>query len=190
MALLTVQDCAARVPQASGNEELLASVIAAAEDLAKGVVGYALAVTTYTEKRNIGIDQDQFALNAVPVVIDGTHTFTLQEGISSPSTLTRDTDYDVDAETGVVTRLGGCVFSEGRRNLTVTYSAGYTATTLPPALKEALLDIVGWRLEGTGNVGSASEQMDGYSTTYETLVRGVPASIASKLEPFARVGLG
>lgn len=190
MALITAQDCAMRLPQADGNESIMAAVIAAAEDLAKGVIGYALAVTAYTEKRNIGREQDQLVLNAVPIVIDDTHTFTVQKGTTSLTTMTRNTEYHIDTDTGVLTRIDGGTFEEGRRNMTITYSAGYTATTLPAALKDAVLDIVGWRLQSTGGAGSTSEQMDGYSTNYEKLVRGVPESIAEKLQPFARVGLG
>lgn len=189
MSLITYQEALA-ISQAAGNEATLQAKIDEAEGLAAGLLGHALALTAYTERKSIGRDQETVVLQAVPIVIDSTHTFTLAEGISSPTTLTRNTAYDVDQTSGVVTRIDGNVFTEGRRNLTATYYAGYTAATLPAALKQALLNLTGWCLTNAGGGGYQQESMDGYSYTRETLVGGIPQSIALALQLFGRPTCG
>jgi hypothetical protein len=190
MSLLTVDDCLRRVPTATNADvqARLQGIIDSAESMVKHACGYALALTAYTEVHDIGRDQDTVVLAAAPVVIDSTHTFTLQTGTTSLTTWTRNTDYAVYTDTGIVVYLDGGVFEEGLRNMTVTYSAGYSATTFPDHLKEALLDLVGWRLERTGGAGMLTESMDGYSFTREPLVKGIPESIYYQLP--VRGGIG
>lgn len=189
MALLTNSDLRALPQYVEG--ESYAAVIAYAEALVARYIGLSsLAVTAYSERRDIGLEQDVLLLHAAPVVIDSTHAFALSEGYTAPTALTRDTDYMVDMDTGIVRRLGGFVFCEGVRMVLVQYSAGYTDDTLPADLRGALVDLVGWRLDSIGARGATRESVDGYSVDRETLVRGIPESIASALQPWASGGLG
>ncbi len=189
MALLSPPDCA-NLPQATGNEAKLEEAIATAEGLAAGYCGYSLDLASRTERKDIGVDQDTVVLRAVPIVIDGSHAFTLTTGYTSPSTLTRGTAYDVDTETGVVMRIDAATFASGKRSLCATYYGGYTVATLPAALKSALVELVGWVLGNMGNRGASQEAMDGYNVTYEELDHGIPLSIAGSLRPYKRGGLG
>lgn len=183
MALLTVQKCIERVPQAAtAAPSIMADVIAEAQDLAGGACGRVLESAAYTEYHDIGVGQAAVVLRQAPVT--GTPVV-----LASGVTLTVDVGYALDTGSGILSAASG-VFPAGGRNLVVTYTAGYTAATCPAGLRRVLYQIVGWILESAGNAGAASEGQDGYNVTYETLRDGLPESLWAALQPWRMVVLG
>jgi uncharacterized phiE125 gp8 family phage protein len=174
------------VPQADGNESMVADAITMAEGLADAYCGRALASASHTETYTVGSQQETIALQHYPV----TAVTTVLEGVvgGSPTTLTTD-DWDLDGNPGLLHRVESC-WAEGVQNVTVTYTAGYTTTTLPAGLKVALLQLVAWVFEGRGNVGAAQDSADGRSVTYDPLDGPVPSRIGAMLQPYKAVSLG
>lgn len=187
MPLLVSSKALDWVPQASGKEGRLADAIEMAESLAGAYCHRTLASASYTEYHDIGRDQTQVLLRQAPVV--GTITFSVGDNGIAPTLQTVDDDYLLDADAGIVTSLVGS-WDEGPRQVKVVYTAGYTSTTIPAALKRALYQLTAWLFETAGNAGAAQESMDGYSVTPHPLVDGVPADIAAMLDPYRRVVLG
>lgn len=189
MNLLTTAQVQAWVPQASGEEGLLADAIEMAEALADAYCDRGLTASARTETYDIGDGQGVVALRNYP--IDTTATFTVKTAAdtSSPTTLTTS-DYERDADHGLLLAADGGTFPAGARSLEVTYTAGYTTATLPPGLRRALLQLVAWVLESRGNVGTRQESVDGHQWTNEPMDGAVPESIGKMLHPWKAVRIG
>jgi len=187
MALLTVENCMARVPQAAtASLGIMEDVIAEAQGLADGACGRVLESANYTEYHDIGSGQTLVALRQSPVT--GTPAVYTDANTTIPTTLTDCTSYTLDTDAGILASTGA--FPSGPRNLLVTYTAGYTAATCPAGLRRVLYQIVGWILESAGNSGAASEGQDGYNVTYEELRDGLPLSLWAALQPWRKVVVG
>lgn len=189
MSLLTVANVQDWVPQAAGEEGLIEDAIAMAEGLADAYCDRDLASAAHTETYDIGDGQGVVALRNYP--IDTTATFTVKTAAdtSSPTTLTTS-DYERDADHGLLLAADGGTFPAGARSLEVTYTAGYTSATLPAGLRRALLQLVAWVLESRGNVGTRQESVDGHQWTSENMDGAVPASIGQALHPWKAVRIG
>jgi len=189
MSLLTVVQVQDWVPQAAGEESLIADAIEMAEALADAYCDRGLAAGARTETYDIGDGQGVVALRNYP--IDTTATFTVKTGADTdtPTTLT-SSDYELDATHGLLLAADGGTFPVGQRSLEVTYTAGYTSATLPAGLRRALLQLVAWVLESRGNVGTRQESVDGHQWTNEDMDGAVPASIGQALHPWKAVRIG
>jgi len=86
--------------------------------------------------------------------------------------LTEDLEYEVDAA-GILERVDGATWPVGRRNVSVTYSYGYTAA--PGAIAGVVEDLVAGALTHAARnravKGASSMSMDGYSVAYSELSR-------------------
>lgn len=189
MSLLTFAQVQDWVPQAYGAENLQQDAIEMAEALADEYCGRTLASTAHTETHDIGDGQGIVALRNYP--IDTTAAFTVKTAAdtSSPTTLTTS-DYERDADHGLLLAADGGTFPAGARSLEVTYTAGYTSATLPAGLRRVLLQLVAWVLETRGNVGTKQESVDGHQWTSEDMDGAVPASIGQALQPWKAVRIG
>ena len=87
--------------------------------------------------------------------------------------LTEDLEYEVDAGPGILERVDGAVWPPGLRNVSVTYSYGYTAA--PGAIAGVVEDLVAGALTHAARnravKGASSMSMDGYSVAYSELSR-------------------
>jgi hypothetical protein len=189
MSLLTLVQVQDWVPQAAGEESLIADAIEMAEALADAYCDRGLAAGARTETYDIGDGQGVVALRNYP--IDTTATFTVKTGADTdtPTTLT-SSDYELDATHGLLLAADGGTFPAGARSLEVTYTAGYTSATLPAGLRRALLQLVAWVLESRGNVGTRQESVDGHQWTSEDMDGVVPTSVGAALRPWKAVRIG
>lgn len=177
MALLRDQEVIGWVPQIEGNKSLLASVIARAEARAarfckrKGTFESAARDHYFTVEPGVPVIQ----LPSYPVTAITTVTEWAQESTTSEVT---STGYILNADAGLLYRDGGN-WAYGPQQVRVEYTAGYSKTTLPEDLKDAMLELLAWMLGRRGGLGLKTSSVDGASETPEPLVRGIPEGIAS-----------
>jgi len=182
MAILTADDLKDWLPQAAGNEDKLSAAIAYAEGAAAAYCFRdAWASASYDEYHDAVAGQRIIQVRNTPITAISSVTEQSQE--TTPTTLTAASGYDYNATTGRVYRRGAS-WSAGFQQVRVQYTGGYSTSTLPDALKGALLELCGWWLDRRGGRGNTSESIDGASETHESLVRGIPMSIASQLDQF------
>ena len=182
MSLLSIGEVALWVPLAAGNDTLITAAIARAQGLADAYCRRSLEAAERTETFDI-----EPAMNCLPLgtwPIDTTEDLIVVEaGVTLQST-----NYELDAVNGLLHRKDSYWYRD-QRAVTVTYTGGYTETTCPGGLKEALLRLVAWIIGTRGNVGAKQESQDGYSVTYEDMDGPVPASVGQMLQPFKRVSI-
>jgi hypothetical protein len=185
MSVLTANDCALWLPQATGIPSgLLTDAIEQAEALAGDYCHRVFATASFTEYHDVLAGMESIGLRNPPV---SSVVLTDNARGTAPTTVLA-ANYYAETDTGIVTLLYGA--SPGTSNLKVVYTGGYSAATLPAGLKRALLQLVGWLIDSRGDAGSSSSSMDGMSITREGMVGNVPASIASQLNPYVRRGAG
>jgi len=185
MALISTEELLLWLPQATGNETLLEDALARAQGLAKGYCGHELEATTYAEYYSPENAQEVVHLRHWPIV-SVTSVYEWQQ--SSATLLTATTDYLTDNDAGLLWRVD-TTWSPGLQEVLVTYRAGYTETTCPEGLKQALTQLTGWVIGSRGDVGTTADSVDGVSRTKEPLRRGVPESIAQQLDSYCEVRL-
>jgi hypothetical protein len=164
------------------------------ESFCKRVFTNSGALTTETIYIN-GTGRDILLLPNFPVANDGTirvYTFdTVTQTVLD--TLTEHTDYEVDFTAGAL--ITG-QWSNGFKNIKVTYSHGYTTATMPWDLKNACLSLVNYLYSNKDKVGMNSERIGGYSYTKETagqvLFAGlpIPGDIILMLNAYRRLDYG
>lgn len=192
MAIITEPIVRSWLPQAASSDAVspaaIALAITQAQNRADRFVGYALASAARDEYHDIESGEAQILLRAYPVtVVTQVDENTGTAKVPTWTERTEDTDFRVDYETGIATRLG-TTWKSGRRAVRAQYTAGWTITTLQTTGPfDALLELTGWILSSRGDTGTTTDSVDGHSRTKEPLVRGVPASIASMLEPYRRI---
>ncbi len=179
MALLDEREVIAEVPQAAGNLGLVPGAIAWAESKAAHHCGRdSFESETYDEYLSAEPGYRILYLKNCPVTV----LTSIQEWAqqASPTTLTSD-QYVVDLTEGILSRYATS-WATGFRQVRVQYTAGYTIATLPGDLKGVLHELVGFRIGFRGNRGNTSVSVDGQSETRETMVDGMPESLAHDLE--------
>lgn len=186
MSLLTAAEVMTWVPQAANNEQLVAEAIDRAEAIAGDYCGRTLGSTDHDEYYTIGTDQQVIVLRHAPI----TAVTQVDEDArdDSPTTLT-SSQYYYDADAGLLIR-DDAYWTAGIEAVRVQYTAGYTSSTVPEGLKQALLQLVAWLMEMRGNVGVTQESIDGYNVTYAAMHGPVPKDIAAMLNPYRRVVAG
>ncbi len=184
--LLTNTEVLRLVPQAAGQDAIVGDCIDAVEGLANGFCRRTLTSMAQDEYYDTGTDQGVLQLlnwpvTAVTVVTDDAQA-------AAPTTLTT-AEYIRNNNAGILTRVDA-YWTAGTAAVRVQYTAGYTAATCPQMLRQALLRLCSWWFEQRGNVGVSQESSDGWSGTYEDLVDGIPASVATMLRQYRKAGLG
>ncbi len=101
-------------------------------------------------------------------------------------------DYVLDKEAGLVTQVSSStieifrtnpVWSTGRYNIRVVYTAGYT--TVPEDLKEAAIVWASWKLAKRGAVGLTSETIGSHSRSFNQGSK-LPVEIAQTIKAYSR----
>jgi len=125
----------------SSYDTLITTVIAGVSIAMERYVGRTLTEATYSDELYSGDGfTDQIVLRNWPVT--DTVTFVLKE---DNSTIT-STNYSVHSDSGIVYPVpdyyGQAVWTAGRWNYAITYSAGYDSTTMPADIAMAATDQV------------------------------------------------
>ena len=195
MALLTASQVTKWVPGIDAvHADLVADAIDEATSLAEEFCDRALEQSSHDEYTGgyyveyLDVEGDTvtvLSLKAYPV----TEIVSVYEAASetTPSELDSD-EYRLDSAAGLLHRVD-TEWYQGIRQVVVTYTGGYTATTLPAGLRRALLQLVAWVIHGRGDVGNQSDSSDGVSRTRLPMDGGIPADVASMLRPYRRMGV-
>lgn len=113
--------------------------------------------------------------------------------VSSVSSVTVDDEvldsdlYDVENDTGVIYRIDGANFPDGRRNIKIIYTGGWTESTLPDDIKFAAIEAVSWNLSRLNDnaMGIKSQTTpDGVNVGYELVM---PLSVQRVFESYRNV---
>lgn len=182
MALINEVDVYNWVPQNQGKEHVVSEAIAQAQSIADEYCGHALESALHDECHDVEVWQRHIVLRHTPVTAVAAVYEDAQA--ASPRPLDSD-DYTLDASAGVLTRRGS-KWHPGTQAVRVQFTAGYGTGTCPQALKRALLQLVAWLLEFSGNVGVSQESVDGYRVVSEAMDGPVPESIGRMLQPYRR----
>lgn len=75
------------------------------------------------------------------------------------------------------------VFSQGRRNVTVSYTAGFA--TCPVDIEESVIEMVGYKYRERDRIGHQSKSIAGETVTFIT--KDMPDSILSVVNSYKRV---
>ena len=187
MALLTTDQVLDWVPTAEAHRHKLDDLIAWATELAEQHCDRVFVSAAQLEYHDVDDPRCKcLQLRAYPVAAV-TYIKENAQG-TSPTTLVA-TAYTLDSARGLLYR-NGAYWYEGKQAVLVSYTGGYSATTLPGGLRRALLQLCAHVLTGRGNVGVASESADGQSQTYLTYLGAVPQDVAAMLAPYRRLGAG
>lgn len=100
-----------------------------------------------------------------------------------------ETDFDFDENTGMIRLPIG--FSEGKRNIVVSYTAGYS--TIPADLEQICIDLVTVYYKGrTADPTLRAESLGDHSIAYADGgggTRDIPGHIVKRLAPYKRFGV-
>lgn len=144
--------------------ELLSGLALIALDAAcervRGFVGQPLDSTTDTNYWLDGNGQPRLVLPRFPVEVSALSVYDDRTD-TDPEVLVLNTDYVVDEEAGIVTRIDGYVFERGAQNIKVTYTHGYA--TVPSDARLVALQVAA-RIYEVGQV--ENESVGGVSQTY------------------------
>ena len=163
----------------SQDSDLLQALITAASTFIQSILGYNIASATYTETRS-GHGGPTMALRYRPVTAIQSLTIGHTAQVASPGY--GQTGYNFDDQRLYLTN---CSFHYGYRNISVTYTAGYSQT--PPDLQQACLELVAFKYALRSKAGLVSESGLQQVTAYSQ--RDMPASVASAIQPYKIVFL-
>jgi uncharacterized phiE125 gp8 family phage protein len=126
-----------RIPATeTSRDDLLATIVEEATSDFEGETDRTVAKQAYSNEAHEG-GGSKIVLKNYPV--DTAETFQLKDFNADTQTTTiyDSSDYVVDADTGIVTLLGGLTFSPGPNGAQASYNAGYAQTGTAGATDEA-----------------------------------------------------
>lgn len=198
-ALTTVAKVKARLPNvaASGLDSLIESLINQATDYIEKFCTRRFLKTAYVEEKYDGDNEDgdvsrTLILNQYPV--DEAATFKIEYRTSRENDTWSEIDtdtYDLNAEAGIV--YYDSHFPAGKRNIRVTYTAGYlidfpnetTSThTLPFDLTEACETLAVREFKRRDDIGLSAKTI---SEDQITFLNKIDAKIATTLAKYQRI---
>lgn len=142
----------------SDSDELLTRLIVAASTFIESWCNRSFGVQEYTEHRN-GTGSDMLMFGAWPVTAVTSVTV---NGRAIHAAADFDTPGYRFYDLSVV--LQGYQFVRGRRNVTLTYTAGYAA--IPPDLEQACIETVALRFKERDRIGHQSKSLAGETVTF------------------------
>jgi hypothetical protein len=156
----------------TGDDDLLATLIAAASDHIETLCSRHFALAAYTETRDgtggIPMATRQYPIAAVSgVTIDGRAV--LADGYRFTETL--------------LILTGGRRFRRGFGNVVASYSAGYAV--IPAALARAATELAAWQYREGSRIGQASVAMAGETTSF--VAAALPPRVAAIVAQYKRV---
>lgn|SRR5574339_74072 len=160
-------------------DSFLTNILNAAWEMAKNYIGYDLNDTVYTEDYD-GDGTNELLLKKWPIISitsikdDTDRTF-------GSDTVIDSTDYLFDADTGLVTLFQGQgVFTSGRGNIRVVYTAGYTS--IPYDAQRGLIMLASWLAARAGTEAMIAQTLGGKSEQYENY--NIPLYIRQCFAPY------
>jgi len=186
MALITLEDLRLEVEEKTpANDELLRAMASGIESLWETLTNRTLESTAHTEYHNIQEYGDTIFLKNWPVVSDpAVQLWEDPDWEWGSDTLIAATDYRVDYVNGVI--YYNSYFLEGKQTVKVSYTAGYSVSTLPDGWKRILVrQGVHWfhqAKHSKWDVASVAEPAGAGTTSYKNLVSNLLPDFALLVE--------
>lgn len=141
--------------------DLAVIALDAACERVRGYVDQPLDVTTDTDYWLNGNGAEALLLPRFPVTAVSALSVYTDRTDTAPEVLVQNTDYVLDAEKGIATRIDGSCFTRGVQNIKVTYTHG--SATVPSDARLVALQVAA-RIYEVGQV--ENESAGGVSQTY------------------------
>lgn len=147
-------------------------------------IGYPLLSAALAETYN-GSGTVSMVLRRVPVTAVG--SILLNDKPLTLTTTSAAYGYQVDGDSGVVYMTGGAKFTQGVRNVVVTYTAGYSLPVgCPQDLAQACVEAVADSYQRSQRLGYISKAIAGEVTAYS--MAAMPAASKATLKLYQRTG--
>lgn len=143
-----------------GDDELLGRLVTAASDFVKDWLGRPLLSALYTERFD-GHGQDLIVMPQWPIT-DVTSVMIHGQSVPAAASINA-TGYSFDATTIWLT---GYRFAMGRRNVEISWTAGYAPAAIPPAISQAVVELVTLIYRDRDRIGLVSKGLAGETTSY------------------------
>jgi hypothetical protein len=136
--------------------------------------------TSYTQKLD-GKGGDEVVLSNYPVTAV---SLVKIDGVAIDlAILTTDKGYNFDEHSIYLT--GGLAFSKGKRNIQVSYTAGFA--TVPAELEQVAIDLISIKYRERDRIGLDSKALAGETTSFAT--RDMPNRARAILDQYRKVDL-
>lgn len=184
--LITIEDLKQHIDLDTNEYDAVLAVYAnAISDFIRNYLGRPIVIEAITEYFDGDDIKDQVHLSSFPVVIDDDHPFTFKYASGPYSDLTWEDfsadDYQVDEEIGII-------YTErmwsGRKNIKVTYSAGYA--TVPNPVKLAAMKLVAKVFNSRKSDGFKDESLGDASISWDKFMSD---DITALLAKYRRISL-
>lgn len=169
----------------TSNDELLTDLINEATDAIETRCNRRFLLTSYSEWVD-GEGDDELFLKNFPIIsvsslVDGETTLTERESVT-------DDGFVVYDEEGYIWNDSG--FSQGHKNISISYVAGYASDSYPEDLvKGAVLLVSHWyNVRGAEGI-EAERTPGGYSVQYAKDIDDIPSEILSLVIPYKRFAI-
>jgi len=161
----------------TADDALLTRLVAAASVYVQTYISRQLLTAAYTETLD-GNGGDRQILRQYPLT--AVSAVTISGQVIPVSTAWNISGFQFD-DIGVT--LLGYTFSRARRNVTITYTAGYTAPPLD--VEQAVLDMCSLRYRERDRIGYVSKSLAGETVTF--MVKDMSDSVRTILNNYRRV---
>lgn len=162
----------------SSEDSLLQAILASAQAQVVAYIGYNIENTTYTDEIFDLNGQKQFVLPFYPV------TALTSIAIKNDSTWDPLTTYTLKSKWGII--VHDDFFPRWYARLKVTYSAGYTDTTVPSPIREAIIWLSTLSYHDNQSGGIKREKVDGASEVEYTDSKQATEKIFASLNCYRR----
>lgn len=160
------------------SDSLLSPLLEAASAWFCTEVGRAILTASYTETLSGDGSTRAVLTRDWPVTAVASVTI---DGAVIPEATTADVDgWVLDGE---IVRLRGYQFTEGVKNVEITYTAGYATT--PADVRQAVVEMTALKFRERLHVGTSSQTIAGQSATY--LPAFVPRSVQDVIDAYRKV---
>lgn len=161
-----------------GTEDaLLSQLLTAASAFIQSKMNRSIMTANYTETRD-GLGSDALMLANYPISAVSSLVINGQAVLPSPGFGQAGYLFN---DTQII--LATAVFSQGRRNVTVSYTAGFTICPLD--VEEAVIELVGFKYREKERIGHVSKSIQGETIAFIT--KDMPDSILSVVNSYKRV---
>ncbi len=169
---------------AATDDALLSRLISAASEDIRGACDRNFDVQTYMEIRDGVEGQTVLFVRQWPIICVASLADANQGGQAIPAkTDTGPVGYTIrNTDAAGTIRLHGLKFTQGRKNITVQYQAGYAA--LPADLAQACIDLVAYRYTGRQRIGHKSKTLAGETVSFITAA--FPESVQKVIKRYGR----
>ncbi len=159
--------------------DMLQRLVSAASAMMQAYLGYQIAPSSYTDVRS-GNGRSMLFLAHRPVI--SIQSISIGNVVQVASLGYGKTGFAFDEDSVYLT---GGAFSQGFKNVSITYTAGYETTPLD--LAHACIELVTFRYKQKDKAGSGFVTEGAMQATTSYSQKDMPASVVTALKPYLRV---